>query len=130
MSTGKFASITSSLLARKGEATPWAQGGQPTLAWRAEPPEPAPQFIKPPPAMARATAPPPPPATLKRCSVRLYQADYERLGLMAVKKDVTRQQLLQTALGEVLANMAREFPRSCSCIGEGCGKACGEKDTG
>ena len=122
VSQGKFASITSSLLARKGEAAPWAQNGRAPLSGRAE-------AVAPPPVPAQRMPPPePPPGALKRCTVRLSHADYERLGLMAVKKDVTRQHLLQSALADVLAGMAREFSQGCSCLGEGkvCNGPCGE----
>ena len=121
MSHGKFAAITSSLLARKGEATPW--GERAPLPWRAAPP------LAPAPVPAAVAAPvrpaPPPQEAVKRCTVRLSLQDYERLGIMAVKKDVTRQQFLQSALARVLDEIAREFPTGCACIG-GCGQGCAE----
>jgi len=120
MSQGKFASITSSLLARKGEAAPWTERAP--LPWRAAPP--ASTLTAPIPAPVRPA--PPPPEAVKRCTVRLSPHDYERLGIMAVKKDITRQQFLQNALARVLDELAREFPTGCSCIG-GCGQNCGER---
>jgi hypothetical protein len=137
MAQGKFAAITSSLLARKGEAAPWLESGRTPLAWRNEiapamppPPPPAsPAMIVAAPPAYRAPLAQAPSDTLKRCTVRLSQDDYERLGLMAVKKDVTRQQLLQAALAEVVAGMAREFSQGCACIGAGCGNACGGKSS-
>ena len=131
MAQGKFAAITSSLLARKGEAAPWLESGRTPLAWRSEvgpampPPQAPPSMIVP---AYKATLAQVPSGALKRCTVRLTQDDYERLGLMAVKKDVTRQQLLQGALAEVMAGMAREFAQGCACIGAGCGNACSGKD--
>lgn len=131
MAQGKFAAITSSLLARKGEAAPWLESGRTPLAWRSEmaPAMPPPQAIAAPAYKAPAVYKAPPAATgaLKRCTVRLSQEEYERLGLMAVKKDVTRQQLLQAALAEVMAGMAREFAQGCACIGAGCSNACSGK---
>ena len=126
MSQGKFASITSGLLARKGEAAPWAERAP--LPWRAAPP------LPPAPAPTSTSAPipapvrpaPPPSEAIKRCTVRLSLHDYERLGIMAVKKDITRQQFLQSALARVLDELAREFPTGCSCIG-GCGQNCAER---
>ena len=123
MSQGKFAAITSSLLARKGEAAPWAERAP--LPWRDAPPlAPAPM-----PMSAPISAPVQPaqlpPEAVKRCTVRLSLRDYERLGIMAVKKDVTRQQFLQGALARVLEELAQEFPTGCSCIG-GCGQGCVE----
>jgi hypothetical protein len=122
MSHGKFAAITSSLLARKGEATPC--GERTPLPWRTAPPlaqapEPAP---KPASVSARPVSLP---EAVKRCTVRLSPQDYERLGIMAVKKDVTRQQFLRSALARVLDEIAREFPTGCACIG-GCGQSCAE----
>ena len=127
MSQGKFASITSSLLARKGEATPW--GERAPLPWREAPPlAPTPMPIPAPIStpISASVRPAPPPEAVKRCTVRLSLRDYERLGIMAVKKDITRQQFLQSALARVLDELAREFPTGCSCIG-GCGQNCGER---
>lgn len=127
MSQGKFAAITSSLLARKGEAAPWNDNNRAPLPWRDAPPlAPAAQAAIPAPIPRPAPAPPPPPEAVKRCTVRLSLRDYERLGIMAVKRDITRQQFLQTALSRVLDEIAREFPTGCACIG-GCGQACGER---
>jgi len=124
MSQGKFASITSSLLARKGEAAPW--GERTPLPWREAPPlAPAPMPMSAPISTSVRPAPLPPDA-VKRCTVRLSLNDYERLGIMAVKKDITRQQFLQSALARVLDELAREFPAGCSCVG-GCGQNCGER---
>jgi hypothetical protein len=127
MAQGKFAAITSSLLARKGEASPWNDNGRAPLTWR-DAPSLAPVVqvaVSTPVPLAAPTAPLPPDA-VKRCTVRLSQRDYERLGIMAVKKDITRQHFLQNALTRVLDELAREFPTGCSCIG-GCGKNCGER---
>jgi hypothetical protein len=133
MATGKFASITSSLLARKGEAMPWQEPGRAPLAWRAEGgPAPAlppvivaPRPVEPP----RPPVPAKPAAAVKRCSVRLSLEDYERLGHMAVKKDITRQQLLQDMMARVMEDLARAYSKDCSCIGGGsCGRACGDKN--
>ena len=80
MSSAKFASITSSLLARKGEARPWAQleATATPPSWRGDMPA------------AMAAPPPPPPAKDRSCSVRMSAHDYERLGILAVKQGKTR----------------------------------------
>ena len=127
MAQGKFASITSSLLARKGEAAPWQEPGRMPLAWNGD--SVRQQIPAATPALPRPEQPmrPGPPAAgaMKRCSFRLSQLDYERLGHIAVKKNITRQQLLQEMMGQVLENMARGYARDCSCIGSGgCGNAC------
>ena len=111
MSSGKFASITAGLLARKGEARPWpaltAEEAPAPLPWR--------------PAIA---APPPPPTEGKdkSCALRMSAHDYERLGILAVKAGVTRQQLLKQALAEFLAARAAEY--GCACLGA-CNSNCG-----
>jgi hypothetical protein len=106
MSSAKFASITASLLARKGEAQPWNSLEMPEpekapLAWRAP--------------LAVAASPPPPPVKDKSCSVRMSAHDYERLGILAVKSGVSRQQLLKDALAQFLAAKARDY--GCACLG-------------
>jgi hypothetical protein len=114
MSSAKFASITSSLLARKGEARPWAQEalGTPPV-WRSE--------IRP----ATAAPPPPPPVKDRSCSVRMSAHDYERLGILAVKSGVRRQQLLKDALAQFLAGKAQDY--ACACLGA-CDRSCAGGD--
>lgn len=119
MSSAKFASITSSLLARKGEAQPWRQEPmvEPPMfraevrsETRAEP-------------VAMASAPQPStPAKDKSCSVRMSAHDYERLGILAVKSNSSRQQLLKDALAAFLEARGRQL--SCACLGA-CEKGCG-----
>lgn len=104
MSSGKFASITAGLLARKGEARPW-----PALTMD-EPPPPLPW-------RPAAAAPPPPPGDTKdkSCALRMSAHDFERLGILAVKAGVTRQHLLKQALAEFLAARAAQY--GCACLG-------------
>jgi len=111
MSSAKFASITSSLLARKGEAQPWRQEPM------AEPP-----VFRAEPMVALASAPPPsPPSKDKSCSVRMSAHDYERLGILAVKSNSSRQQLLKDALAAFLEARGRQL--ACACLGA-CEKSC------
>jgi hypothetical protein len=111
MSSAKFASITSSLLARKGEAQPWAQQEAVTtpFSWHSE-------F-----RTATAAPPTPPPVKDRSCSVRMSAHDYERLGILAIKSCVTRQQLLKDALAQFLAEKARDY--ACACLGA-CNSGC------
>src|SRR6185369_13966285 len=100
MSSPRFAPITAGLLARKGEAQPWKQVGKvevekvSSIPWRPYTPE------------AEVVLPPPPPGKDRACSIRMSAHDYERLGILAVKKDTTRQHLLKEALAEFLAAKA------------------------
>jgi len=132
MSSAKFASITSSLLARKGEAQPWVHsvgqterhddghGGmmpEPeklSLPWRQH----VPQAVTAPPS-------PPPPIKEKSCSIRMSPHDFERLGILSIKTGATRQQLLKDALSEFLASRADDY--GCYCLGA-CDNDCGKAD--
>jgi len=107
MSTEKFASLTASLLVRKGEAGPSAiqppQSAFAHMASRAEPtPVPtrvptsanAPAFAQAIPARARHSD-----STQTRGNtITLPQADPDTIGFIAVKRGVTRSQLLRLAL--------------------------------
>ena len=111
MSSAKFASITASLLARKGEARPWApqEAVAAPLAWHSD-------------IRTSSSAPPPPPPIKDRsCSVRMSAHDFERLGILAVKANVTRQQLLKDALNLFLGSKARDY--ACACLGA-CNSGC------
>ena len=129
MRQGKFAPITAALLARKGEARPWGYDGAEGT------PQPNAGFFSP-----HATAPspaheehandasPPPVAIafsqtgdgMRRLTLRVSQADYERLGLIAAKRDLTRQRLLHRMLEDFLAGAAHEYGAQCGCIGGAC----------
>ena len=120
MSSPRFASITSSLLARKGEAQPWNQGAKAesvsSIPWRPYTPE------------APVEPPPPPPGKDKNCSIRISAHDFERLGILAVKKNSTRQQLLRDALADFLAAKAQDY--GCVCLsgaGGPCNSDCGSR---
>lgn len=118
--SARFAAITAGLLARKGEAQPWAQQMAQEMPDREKPP----LFLRPEPAARPAVTPPPPPPPGKdrSCSLRMSAQDYERLGILAVKTGSTRQQLLKQALNDLLAAKARTL--SCACLGA-CEKNCG-----
>jgi hypothetical protein len=117
MSSGRYAPITSVLLARKGEARPWSQAPKTevesvaSIPWR-------------PYAAVVAMAP----AAEKEhaCSIRLSAHDFERLGILAVKKNSTRQKLLKEALAEFLAKAGDAYGCACLCEpAEACRKDCG-----
>ena len=59
--------------------------------------------------------PPPPPAKDRSCSLRMSAHDYERLGILAVKGGVKRQDLLKAALAQFLDSKAKEY--GCVCLG-------------
>jgi hypothetical protein len=155
MSGGKFASLTSGLLVRKGEARPSEgmalrgysfasapgphdvlervlerpMGDVPQLAVVARvtrPPQPETheeaETLKPPKCAHADGAAKPCESSLKprRLMVSLSPGEHETLGLIAVKKGVTRHQLLRNALDEYLALLVEEYSDACSCIYSGC----------
>jgi len=127
MRQAKFAPITAALLARKGEARPWGYDGAEIAA------EPHEEFFTPRPVAplreehANDASPAPLafalPQTgdgMRRVTLRMSQIDYERLGLIAAKRDITRQRLLHQMLHDFLASAAHEYGAQCGCIGGTC----------
>jgi len=99
----RFASITAELLARKGEAKPW-NGAEPEtikkpLAWEK------------PPIAARAAP------DVHKCTLRINQHDFERLGILAVKQGKTRHRLLQEAVERLLTMITEDYGPGCRCLG-------------
>jgi len=132
MSRPHYATITSNLLVRKGSAQPWeisapadfgaASAAGPRLIakdhredarldtefarWMQE--EDAP-------AQRQANQPIDHP---HRCTIRLSRAEYERLGIIAVKRDMTRQQALRQAVDRYLDAAKRQYSARCRCLGD------------
>ena len=122
MSQTKFAPITSSLLARKGDAFPSAMAVKPSLFWARD--EAPPPIDRPVPAIV----PPGPPQTAKphRMLVALTASEFEKLGIAAVKKGVTRHQIVRTALDLHLERLKREYGGcGCMAVGGSCTQDCG-----
>jgi hypothetical protein len=127
VSRSRFASITADLLVRKGEAKPW----QPIS-------NELPPIVIPQPAAARTMHEPAVRAPIaitpnqdfdeqhdqprkmcgpaRRCAIRLTECEYQRLGIIAVKQDVTRQHILRDAVDAYLASAERDLGRSCACL--------------
>ena len=86
------------------------------------------------PAKARSVASsgnPPPPAgsgKQRRLMVSLSPGEYETLGIIGVKKNATRHQLLRSALDEYLALLVEEYSGDCQCIytGGSCNNSCSQ----
>ncbi len=59
--------------------------------------------------------------------MRMSFQEYERLGILAVKKDSTRQQLLREALAQLFTALAKDYRNQCPCLercdDNGCGCA-------
>jgi len=112
VSQPRFAPITASLLARKGEAAPLS-AKQP-LAWLqdvapARPMPPAPQMSH---GMADPAEKP------HRIMVALSNREYETLGIAAVKKGTTRHRIAREAMDHYFATLAREFHDRCACVSD------------
>ncbi len=125
MSNPRFAPITSSLLARKGDAMP--SGAKPSLFWTRDLPPPPPLPVAAPEVAHTAPLPPDPPDIAKphRMMVTLTASEFEKLGIAAVKKGLTRQQVLRIGLDAHLERLKREYG-GCGCMAMGgCDQGCG-----
>jgi hypothetical protein len=116
VSRSKFASVTAELLSRKGQAKPWLP---PEAGLRAVPPhimaldeEDEPVGEEPHPAAHE----PPTDKQVRRCSLRLTPCEYQRLGIIAVKRNSTRQRILRQAIEEYLAGIELEYGEACGCL--------------
>lgn len=118
MSQPRFMPVSSSLLARKGDAVPSAIASKPSRHWSDE--KALPPLVS---NDASADLPAPKP---HRMVVTLSASEFEKLGIAAVKKNVTRHQIVRTALELHLERLKREFC-DCDCLAvdgtclQGCG---------
>jgi hypothetical protein len=107
----KFAAMTASLLVRKGEAAPSTLT---PLLWEDRPCVPVGKthvgkaHVAPAPAPAAEEKP-------RRIVLNVNARDYERLGLVAVKRGVTRHSLAAEAMALYFEQLAEEH--ACACIG-------------
>ena len=111
MSQPRFTPITASLLARKGDAVPSAIAPKPTLYWTQN-------DVRVPPTAEPAQTNGDQPAVVakpRRLMVTLSAAEFEKLGIAAVKKGVTRHQLMRGALNLYLERLKCEFS-ACGCM--------------
>lgn len=115
MSSARFAPVTASLFVRRGDAVasapprfaaPVRDGGLSQAAGRPAPP--------------KTPLPPlPPPRDNSRphkVRVSLSDSEFEAFGLAAVKRGVTRQQLLREAINRHLDDFARDYGQACACL--------------
>ena len=142
--SNRFAPITAELLARKGEAKPFdlagtdrttidrrdvvhtlnvsAPASYPTINGVSNALSPQRE-----PLGANAFSAHKPPAG-RRHSVSLVVSDheFERLGIIAVKRRVNKQQLLRLAIDHYLEKLADEYRTDCQCISAS-GQCCAGK---
>jgi hypothetical protein len=156
MSAPKFASMTSSLLARKGEAFPSdvaVREGKSPFAWNTTDTTHQYRPIAPD-VPVRPTAPGIAPVSTSqmhetvsagfdqdpepahnpsfsdhpimhagekrhRLSLPLTAQEHERLGIVAVKRGMTRHQLMRHALDDYFEKLAHEYRSACACVSDG-----------
>ena len=112
MSSAKFAAITASLLARKGDAAPSV------VAPVTAPPRPAlvPRDDQPFPSEPQQ---PDNAEKLRRIMVSITQDELERLGIAAIKKGTNRHDIVRSALNDYFRKLSAEFPHRCACMEDG-----------
>lgn len=137
----KFAPITSRLVGRRADTVPAPPPSVVPFRLRSEPFEPEARLEEMPFALSGASGegpasaktvfggkggshgPRPPErqsGALRRISVALSAEEHETLGIVAVKRGLTRHQVVRNALDAHLAELAREYRTQCSCIATGC----------
>jgi hypothetical protein len=120
MGHSKFAAITADLLTRKGDARPW-QPAVPTLVEHAAPPANTDHHEHEEHDRDFEPAGPAAGPNVRRCSLRLTNCEYQRLGIIAVKRNTTRQRILRQAIEDYLSALEREYGSDCGCLsGHGC----------
>jgi hypothetical protein len=149
LSYAKFAPITGTLLARKGEAMPslgakrsfgWAHDTLPVRdttpakeVYREIPPAPTTQIAPPEPARfpmpveeIHVAAPKPHSVFEKprRIVVSFTAAEFERLGIAAVKKGISRHDLVRDTMDGFLKRFAADLSAPCACLNGGEGNCC------
>ncbi len=116
MSSAKFAAISASLLARKGDAAPSVvvpvmAPPRPALVPRDD--RPAPAELPPFPSESRQ---PDNADKLRRIVFSITHEDLERLSIVAIKKGATRHDIVRGALHDYFRKLSAEFPHRCACM--------------
>jgi hypothetical protein len=135
VSNAKFAPMTADLLVRKGEAAP-SLATKRIFDWSREP---APASLREEPEewIEEPTIDPPPypdgsheslgvpdARKARRIMVSFSATEFERLGIAAAKRGMTRHELVQATLRSYLRQLARELNGTCACLALGEEAAC------
>jgi hypothetical protein len=109
VNSAKFAAITASLLARKGDAAPSviapvAAPPRPTLVARDDQP------------LSSEPRQPDKADKLRRIVVSITQEELERLRIAAIKKGANRHDIVRGALNDYFRKLSAEFPYPCACM--------------
>lgn len=117
--SGRFASITADLLARKGTAMPSAVAAKPAIDWTA----PIQYFNAPKtahepsfhqdvhPHVHRDDA-----HHVRKIQVGLSDNDHERLRILSARKETSRQQIVRDALATYFEAQAQAYNHECRCL--------------
>ena len=108
MSSAKFATITASLLARKGDAAPSV------VAPVTAPPRPA--LVQRDDQHFSSEPRQPDNDKLRRITVSILQEELERLRIAAIKKDTNRHDIVRRALNDYFRKLSAEFRHPCACL--------------
>jgi hypothetical protein len=116
VSAGKFEAISAILLARKGDAAPSVVapvGAPPRRALLPRDIRPTPSEPAPFPSGLRQSDDP---DKRRRIVLPIAREDLERLSIVAIKKGVSRQDILRGALHDYLRKLSDELPHPCACV--------------
>lgn len=118
--SGRFAAMTGQLLARKGEARPAdspISGAMDrrdvVLTFDSTKLGPRVHEVS---GLNHFSAPSPTQRKRHSISLSVTDGEFEKLGLVAVKKRVNRQQLLRLAVDHYLRELDKEYRSACRCI--------------
>jgi hypothetical protein len=120
--SGKFASITADLLARKGGAVPSAIVAKPLLDWTVPPQQYAHVADEPmiqPKVRHHADTPhlhKDDAHYLRKIQVGLSDGDHERLRILSARKETSRQQIVRQALAAYFEKQAQDYGGQCRCL--------------
>jgi hypothetical protein len=114
--SGKFASITADLLARKGTAMPSAIAAKSAIDWTAPveyfaPITPAHQPVSHHEAPHRDET-----HHLRKIQIGLPDHDHERLRILSARKETSRQQVVRDALCAYFEAHAQAYKGECRCL--------------
>jgi hypothetical protein len=112
VSSTKFAAITASLLARKGDATP-------SIVAPTAPATPLPRPALVPRDNFSLASEPRPAGTaekLRRVMVCITPEELERLDIAAIKKGTKRHDIVRSALDDYFRKLSSELPYPCACM--------------
>lgn len=134
--SAQFAKVTAGLLARKGEARP---SDALTLVTSFTAPREAERLFTATRAQSKSqcstetirfsTGFTTPTARLShRVSLKLTKSEFEKLGIVAVKRGINKQRFLRLALDSYLEKLRKDYRSDCQCISANTDRCCDKSD--